>query len=94
MITIETVRHIAKLARLQLSAQEEQIYTQQLGKILEYVDALKEVDTTGVEPMSHALEISNVMREDEVKATPGQELVLKNAPEAERGMFRVPRIGD
>lgn len=94
MITVETVRHIAKLARLQLSAQEEQMYTQQLGKILEHVDALKEVDTTGVEPMSHALEISNIMREDEVKPAPGQELVLKNAPEAERGMFRVPRIGD
>jgi aspartyl-tRNA(Asn)/glutamyl-tRNA(Gln) amidotransferase subunit C len=94
MITIETVRHIAKLARLQLSANEEQMYTEQLGKILDHVDALKAVDTTGIEPMSHALEISNVMREDEVKPTPGQEMIIKGAPEAERGFFRVPRIGD
>ena len=48
MITKETVRHIAKLARLQLSDQEEQMYTEQLGKILDHVDALKAVDTTGV----------------------------------------------
>jgi aspartyl-tRNA(Asn)/glutamyl-tRNA(Gln) amidotransferase subunit C len=94
MITIETVRHIAKLARLQLSAHEEQVYTEQLGKILDHVDALKVVDTTGIEPMSHALEISNVMREDEVKPTPGLEMIIKGAPEAERGFFRVPRIGD
>jgi len=94
MITKETVQHIAKLARLQLSAQEEQMYTEQLGKILDHVDALKAVDTTGIEPMFHALEISNVMREDDVLPTPGQELVLMGAPEAERGFFRVPKIGD
>lgn len=94
MITKEMVQHIAKLARLRLSPEEETIYTEQLGKILDYVDALKEVDTTGIEPMSHALEISNVMREDEVITPPGQEMILKGAPESERGFFRVPKIGN
>jgi aspartyl-tRNA(Asn)/glutamyl-tRNA(Gln) amidotransferase subunit C len=94
MITKETVQHIAKLARLKLSEQEEQMYTEQLGKILDHVDALKAVDTTGVEPMFHALEIHNIMREDVVVPTPGQELILKGAPEAERGFFRVPKIGE
>ena len=68
MITKETVRHIAKLARLRLTAQEEETYTEQLGKILDHVDELQAVDTTGIEPMSHALPINNAMREDEVKA--------------------------
>ncbi len=94
MITKETVRHIAKLARLKLSAQEEDIYTEQLGKILDHVDALKEVDTEGVEPMSHALEISNIMREDEILPHPSQEKILSVAPQAERGFFRVPKIGE
>ena len=94
MITKETVRHIAKLARLQLSAEEEEMYAEQLGKILENVDALKDVDTTGVEPMSHALQISNIMREDEVVPSVGQEAILRGAPQAERGFFRVPKIGD
>ncbi len=94
MITKETVRHIAKLARLQLSAAEEEMYTEQLGKILDNVDALKDIDTTGVEPMFHALPLSNVMRDDEVVPSPGQEAVLSGAPQAERGFFRVPKIGD
>jgi len=94
MITKETVRHIAKLARLRLSTQEEDIYTEQLGKILDHVDALQAVDTTGVEPMSHALQISNIMREDEVEPPPSKEKILSGAPQAERGFFRVPRIGD
>ncbi len=94
MITKETVRHIAKLARLKLSAQEEDIYTEQLGKILDHIDALKEVDTEGIEPMSHALQINNIMRDDKVEPCPGQEKILSAAPQAERGFFRVPKIGD
>ena len=77
-----------------MSAQEEDIYTEQLGKILDHVNALKAVDTTGVEPMSHALQISNIMREDEVEPPPGKEKILSGAPQAERGFFRVPKIGD
>jgi len=87
MITKETVRHIAKLARLRLSAEEEEKYTEQLGKILDHVDALKEVDTEGVEPMSHALHINNIMREDEVQPSQSQEKILSAAPQSERGFF-------
>ncbi len=94
MITKDTVRQIAKLARLKLSAQEEEIYTEQLSKILDYVDELQAVDTTGIEPMFHALPLNNAMREDEVKVSQSQEMILRGAPEAERGFFRVPKIGD
>jgi aspartyl-tRNA(Asn)/glutamyl-tRNA(Gln) amidotransferase subunit C len=94
MITKETVKTIAKLARLKLSAQEEEMYTEQLGKILDHVNALQSIDTTGVEPMSHALPINNIMREDQVIPPQQRELILKGAPEAERDFFRVPKIGD
>jgi aspartyl-tRNA(Asn)/glutamyl-tRNA(Gln) amidotransferase subunit C len=94
MITRETVKHIAKLARLSLSEKEEELYTEQLGNILQYFDELKAIDTTDVEPMSHALQVVNIMREDEVKPSPGHELVLEGAPDAERAFFRVPKIGE
>ena len=94
MITRETVKHIAKLARLSLSEQEEALYTEQLGKIIEYFDELKAIDTTGVEPMSHALSMTHVMRDDVVVPSPGHTSLLAGAPEAEKGFFRVPKIGE
>jgi len=94
VITVEDVEHVAKLARLALSDQEKQLYAEQLARIIDYFDQLKSVDTTGVEPLAHALSIVNVMREDEVLAPPGREVLLKNAPDQENGLFRVPRIGE
>ena len=94
MITTDTVRHVAKLARLKLSEDEEKLYTEQLGKILEYFDQLASVDTTGIEPMSHALPVTNVMRDDVIVPPPGSEVVLKTAPAREGSFFRVPKIGD
>jgi aspartyl-tRNA(Asn)/glutamyl-tRNA(Gln) amidotransferase subunit C len=94
VITIDTVRHVAKLARLKLSEQEELLYTEQMGKIIEYFDELAAIDTTGVEPMSHALPITNVMREDEVEVTLTHDALLKNAPSIEDDFFRVPKIGE
>jgi aspartyl-tRNA(Asn)/glutamyl-tRNA(Gln) amidotransferase subunit C len=94
VITIDTVRHVAKLARLKLSEQEELLYTEQIGKILEYFDELAAIDTTGVEPMSHALPLINVMREDEVEVTLTHDALLKNAPSTEGEFFRVPKIGE
>jgi len=94
MITRDTVKHIAKLARLSLSEKEEELYTEQLGNILQYFEELKAIDTTNVEPMSHALQVVNIMREDEVKPSPGHESVLQGAPDAEKAFFRVPKIGD
>lgn len=92
MITRDTVRHVAKLARLELSEQEETQLTDQLGAILDYVEQLREVDTTGVEPTAHALPLTNVLRPDEPHASLSQAEVLQNAPASEQGMFRVPRI--
>jgi aspartyl-tRNA(Asn)/glutamyl-tRNA(Gln) amidotransferase subunit C len=94
MISHETVRNIAKLARLSLSKEEEELYTQQLGKILDYFEALNAINTTDVEPMSHALKVKNVMREDELIPTPGQKTMLSSAPDCEDGFFRVPKIGE
>lgn len=94
MISIKDVEHVAKLARLSLSDQEKELYTEQLAKILDYFDELKKVDTTGVEPLAHALSIVSVMRDDEVSPPPGRELLLKGAPAAENGYFRVPKIGE
>ena len=92
MITIKDVEHVAKLARLALSEEEKEKFAPQLNSILEYVNALNEVDTTGVEPMAHSIKISNVMREDEVKQDFTRDEMLKNAPEEEDGFFRVPKI--
>ena len=94
MIKIETVRHVAKLARLRLTAEEELKYTEQLGQIIAYFDELAAIDTTGVEPMSHALPLSNVMREDEVEISLSHDALLKNAPAVEGDFFKVPKIGE
>jgi aspartyl-tRNA(Asn)/glutamyl-tRNA(Gln) amidotransferase subunit C len=94
MITTKTVEHVAKLARLRLTDAEKTLYTEQLGKILGYFDELASLDTTGIEPMSHALPVINVMREDLVETPPGHELLLKTAPEREGSFFKVPKISD
>jgi len=94
VITIRDVEHVAKLARLSLSDEEKQLYTEQLAKILGYFDELQKVDTTGVEPMAHALSLTSVVRDDLVVAPPGSSVVLACAPESENGYFKVPRIGE
>jgi aspartyl-tRNA(Asn)/glutamyl-tRNA(Gln) amidotransferase subunit C len=91
----ELVRHIAKLSRIELS--EEQLATlgRQLGSILDYFDKLQELDTTAVEPLSHAVEIHNVLAEDnpQPSLSPGQ--ALANAPQRDGDFFKVPKvIGD
>jgi aspartyl-tRNA(Asn)/glutamyl-tRNA(Gln) amidotransferase subunit C len=92
MITIKDVEHVAKLARLALTEEEKEKFAPQLNAVLEYVDELNEVDTTGIEPMAHSIKISNVMREDEVKQEFTREEMLQNAPEEEDGFFKVPKI--
>ncbi len=94
MISSANVEHIAKLARLTLSEEEKSLYTEQLARIIGYFDELAAVDTTGVEPMSHALPVVNVMRQDKVETPPGHEILLKTAPDSEKSFFRVPKIGE
>jgi aspartyl-tRNA(Asn)/glutamyl-tRNA(Gln) amidotransferase subunit C len=93
-ISIQDVEHVAKLARLALSEDEKKLFAEQLGRIIDNFNQLSEVDTTGVEPLSHALPIVNVLREDEVKESLGRDKLMANGPETENGFFRVPRIGE
>lgn len=94
MITSKDVEHVAKLARLALTEDEKRLYTEQLSRIIDFFGELDKVDTTGVEPMSHALPVVNVMREDVVEPPPGHEVILTNAPDKEGPFFKVPKIGD
>ena len=91
-ISKQEVEHVAKLGRLELSEQEKDKLTEQLSGILTYVEKLNELDTTGVEPTAHILDIKNVMRDD--TAIPGlpQERALANAPEKAAGHYKVPKI--
>lgn len=93
MITVKDVEHVAKLARLDLSEEEKEKFTKQLGDVLKYVEQMNEVDTTGVKPMAHAFDFVNVMREDEVHYEQSKAELMKNAPEDENGFFKVPKIG-
>ena len=92
MITREEVLHIARLARLELSDTELERIREQLNGILQYIDKLKRLDVTGVEPTSHAVPLVNVMREDEVAPPFAQDAMLANAPDRVAALFRVPRI--
>lgn len=92
MISKEDTKHVAKLARLELSEQEVEKFSTQLGNILKYVEQMNEIDTADVKPMAHPFDIVNVMREDEVYYENTKDELLKNAPEEEDGFFRVPKI--
>lgn len=93
MISIKDVEHVAKLARLDLTEDEKEKFTKQLGDVLKYVEQMNEVDTTDVKPMAHAFDFVNVMREDEVVYEQTKEELMKNAPDEENGFFKVPKIG-
>lgn len=92
MLTIEDIQKIAHLGRLSLSEEEAQKQLEELSMIMEMMDLLKEIDTTGVEPLNHVLELNNVLRRDEIKESMPVEEVLKNAPDEHDNMFRVPKI--
>lgn len=91
-ITIKDVEHVAGLARLTLSEQEKQTYMDQLNAILQYAEQLNGLDTDNVEPTSHAVPVSNVMRDDAVRPSLPIEQVLLNAPDEEDGQFKVPAV--
>jgi len=92
VISREDVAHVARLARLALTEAELETMREQLNAILGHIDALKAVDTTGVEPTSHAVPQFNVMREDEPRPCSSVEEMLANAPDRAGDFFRVPRI--
>ncbi len=92
MIDRETVEHVARLTRLALSEAELERMREQLNSILTHLDTLRGVDTEGVEPTAHAVDLVNVMREDEVEPCLPQDSMLANAPDRSGELFRVPRI--
>jgi len=86
------IEKVARLARLELSEEEKVIFGDHLDQILTYMEQLNRLDTSGVEPTSHAISIENVFREDEARPSCYQEEVLGVAPDEEGGYFKVPRI--
>ena len=86
------IEKVAKLARLKLTDEERETFGNQLEQILTHMEQLNRLDTTGVEPTSHAIPIHNAFREDETRPSVSQEEVLGIAHEPEEGYFRVPRI--
>jgi aspartyl-tRNA(Asn)/glutamyl-tRNA(Gln) amidotransferase subunit C len=93
-LTIDEVRHIAYLARLELTPEEESRYAEQLSAILDYAQRLSEVDTAHIPPTASVLPLQAPLREDTPRPSPPREEILANAPEEEEGMFRVPPILD
>lgn len=91
-ISAADVEHVARLARLELSDEERNLFAGQMGAILGYVDKLKELDTEGVLPTSHAVPMENSFREDVVGLSIGIEKALANAPDRAGSFYRVPKV--
>jgi aspartyl-tRNA(Asn)/glutamyl-tRNA(Gln) amidotransferase subunit C len=86
------IKYVAHLARLALTPEEEQKLAAQLHDVLAYIEKLKEVDVTGVEPTAHAFPLINVTRPDELHESMSNEDALRNAPAKANGLFMVPKI--
>ncbi|OGW54287.1 MAG: asparaginyl/glutamyl-tRNA amidotransferase subunit C [Nitrospirae bacterium RBG_13_43_8] len=91
-ISKEEIEHIASLARLSLAEKEKELFGSQLSSILDYMEKLNELDTRNVEPTSHVLPLSNVMRDDIPWPSIPREDALMNAPDHTEKFFRVPKI--
>lgn len=91
-ISKEQVRHIAKLARLEISEPEQETFSHQLSSILAHIEHLQSWDTTGVEPTPTVLDQTNVFRDDQPRPGLSVQQALANAPDADDGYFRVPKI--
>ena len=91
-ISPQQVRHVARLARLALNDDELERFGAQLESILGYVAKIDQADVTGVEPMAHAANLKNVLRDDVVEPALPAERVLQNAPETDGPFFKVPKV--
>ena len=92
MVTTKDIEYIAKLAKLNLSAEEKERLVLQMGDIVEFANQVSSLDTEGIDPANHILKIQNVFREDEVKESYSRDDILKNAPAKEAGCIVVPNI--
>ena len=93
-LTRDEVAKVALLGRLQLSSDELDRMTSQLGRVLEYVAIMNDLDTEGIEPMAHAVELSNVFRDDVEQPSLPREAALSNAPKTDGRCFLVPPVLD
>lgn len=91
-LSLDQVKHVAKLARLALPPERLEMFTEQLGAILGYVEQLKEVDVAGVEPLAHAVRLTNVLRDDVPGPALQTAVALANAPATEGPFFKVPKV--
>ena len=91
VISDETIEYVGILAKLELTDAEKEEAKKDMGRMLDYIDMLNELDTSGVEPMSHVFAMNNVFREDVVTNGDEREKILKNAPEQKDGAFKVPK---
>ena len=94
VISDETIEYVGILAKLELSDEEKEAAKKDMGRMLDYIDKLSELDTTGVEPMSHVFQVQNVFREDVVTNGDESEQALANAPGEKDNMFVVPKTFD
>ena len=94
IISDETIEYVGILAKLELSDEEKEQAKKDMANMLDYIDTLNELDTSGVEPMCHVFPVNNVFREDVVTNGDDREEILANAPEAKEGAFVVPKTFD
>ena len=94
IISDETIEYVGILAKLELSEEEKEQAKKDMANMLDYIVTLNELDTSGVEPMSHVFPVNNVFREDVVTNEDDREEILANAPEAKDGAFVVPKTFD
>ena len=90
-ITDETIEYVGILAKLELTEEEREQAKKDMGRMLDYIDKLNELDTTGVEPMSHVFPVNNVFREDVASQKDGRWDTLANAPKSKDNSFKVPK---
>lgn len=86
------VEHVAQLARLQFDEAQLEMFVHQLNTILEYFEKLQKINTSEIEPTSHAVVMNNVFRDDAVEDFSDKDLLLTNAPSKEKGCFKVPKV--
>ena len=94
VISDETIEYVGILAKLSLSEEEKEQAKKDMGNMLDYIDQLNELDTEGVEPMSHVFSLHNVFRSDEVANGDDRENMLRNAPQKKEGTYMVPKTFD
>lgn len=88
------VPYLARLARLELTPTEVELFQGQIGRILDHVEQMNRLDISGIEPTAHAISVYDVIREDEVRESIPKQTMLENAPHAANGLFVVPKVLD